>query len=196
MECLQFCPRLSHNLFVFSNIKKLSIAYYFQKCCERPIGRVRKNSGGKRQAWYQPQVTTGTHQAYRLLIAAYLCLSLLTSAFSLVVHLSRQTQRRQRRKSPAIYLYYLWLVLGLLFFHRYFSLPPYFGHTWEVMKRSWKRFVQSVWEPCKPLIPEHTKTGKLEIMGTQSRYAQCYMACEFTKIATSQTHDIFNQPGR
>ena len=45
------------------------------------IGRVRKNSGGKRQAYFQPQVSTGIHQADRLLITGYFCLSPLTSGF-------------------------------------------------------------------------------------------------------------------
>ena len=32
------------------------------------IGRVRKNSGGKRQAYYQPQVSTGKRQVGRLMV--------------------------------------------------------------------------------------------------------------------------------
>ena len=53
------------------------------------IGRVRTNSGGKRQAYYQSQVSTGTRRVYLPL-----------------------------------------LVVGLLFFHRYVSLPPYYIRTY------------------------------------------------------------------
>ena len=45
------------------------------------LGRVRKKSGGKRQAYYQSQVTTGKRRTYRLLIAGYFCLRPLTSGF-------------------------------------------------------------------------------------------------------------------
>ena len=45
------------------------------------LGRVRKNSGGKRQAYYQSQVTTGKRRTYRLLIAGYFCLRPLPSGF-------------------------------------------------------------------------------------------------------------------
>ena len=33
-----------------------------------PIGSVRKKSGGKRQAWYQLQVTTGKHRSLSALV--------------------------------------------------------------------------------------------------------------------------------
>ena len=90
-----------------------------------PIGRVRKNSGGKRQAYYQPQVTTGNRQVGRLLIAGYLCLSLLTIGFCTGLRPVCAPTHNQEPIHLACTCAYLWLVVGQLFFHRYFSLPPY-----------------------------------------------------------------------
>ena len=56
-----------------------------------------KNSGGKRAGLLPATGSTGNRGTDRLLIAVYFCLSLLTSEFSLVAHLSGQSQRRQRR---------------------------------------------------------------------------------------------------
>ena len=55
------------------------------------IGSVRKNSGGKRQAWYQSHVVTDKRR----------------SLSALVRYLGGQTHRRQRRKWPAFTCDYL-----------------------------------------------------------------------------------------
>ena len=59
------------------------------------IGRVRKNSGGKRQADYQPQVSTGKRRPGRLMVLGDYTHRSETSGNSLVSYLSGQTQRHQ-----------------------------------------------------------------------------------------------------
>ena len=66
------------------------------------IGRVRKIAVEKKQAYYQPQVTTGKRRQDRLLVLGGCTHLLMTSAISLVPHLSGQTQRHQCRKWPAV----------------------------------------------------------------------------------------------
>ena len=72
--------------------------------CLISIGRVRKIAVEKRQAYYQPQVSTGKRQVDRLLVLGGCTHSLVTSGFSLVPYLSGQTLRCQRWQVPAIYL--------------------------------------------------------------------------------------------
>ena len=68
---------------IFSECTIGNVRHVAKRICRTfPIGRVRRNSGGKRQAYYQQQVSTSTRQAYRLLIAVDFCLILLTSAKS------------------------------------------------------------------------------------------------------------------
>ena len=76
------------------------------------IGRVRKNSIGKGQAYYQPQVTTGKRRQDRLLVLGECTHRSETSEHPLVRYLSGQTQRGLTGTRPAV-------------FHCYFSLPPY-----------------------------------------------------------------------
>ena len=61
------------------------------------IGRVRKNSGGKRQAHYQPHVCTGKRRPDQLMVLGYYTHRPGTSGITLVRYLSGQTERRQRR---------------------------------------------------------------------------------------------------
>ena len=83
----------------------------------------KKNSGGKRQAYYQTQVSTGKRQADLLLVLGECTHRPETSGITLASHLSGQTQRRQRWKWPAIYLYLPLAGSRPAFFHRYFFAP-------------------------------------------------------------------------
>ena len=86
-----------------SNLRPVSLLPLPSKLIEK-IGRVRKNSGGKRQADYQPQVTTGKRRPDRLLVLGGCTHRPEISGISLVRYLSGQSQRRQRWQVPAIYL--------------------------------------------------------------------------------------------
>ena len=65
-------------------------------CCTISIGRVRKNSGEKRQAHYQPQLSTGKRRGDRPVVLGGCTHLLVTSGISLVRYLSGQTQRSQQ----------------------------------------------------------------------------------------------------
>ena len=69
-----------------------------------PIGRVQKIAVGKKQAYYQPPVSTGKLPPDRLMVLGWCTHRLVISGFSLVPYLSGQTLRCQRRQVPAIYL--------------------------------------------------------------------------------------------
>ena len=102
-----------------SSLLYISIAYYMQKGGEG----VQKSCKNAYVISGRP-LSTGTRQAYRLLITV--CLSPLTSEkYAGVIPESSFTQN-QEPIPLAFTCTYLWLVLGLLFFHRHFSLPPYY----------------------------------------------------------------------
>ena len=88
------CPRDSLLLtsylgYMFLKFTLCTCMYSYQ------IGRVEKNSGGKGQAYYQPQVSAGKRQLGRLLVLGEYTHRTETSGISLVTTLSGQTQRHQ-----------------------------------------------------------------------------------------------------
>ena len=82
---------------------------------------MQKNSGGKRQAYYQPHVSTGKRQVGRLMVLGGCTQRSETSRDSTGHQAVCAPIQNQEPIRPAVPMQ----VIGLFFFHCYFSLPPY-----------------------------------------------------------------------